>query len=620
VTVIVLNTGTSWTVPADWQTSGSTVETWGAGGGGNGNRTGGSAGGGGGGYSFISNFSTTAGSNISIQVGVGGAGSTTNSGGSPGTPTWFNGTSVSSASCSANAGSGGSGSTAGGAGGGTATAVGTSKFSGGNGGNAGTSNHGGGGGGSAGLGSNGNAGTAGTSSAGGAGGSCPVGGSGGTAGGASSNGGPGGSNQNGGGGGGGGGALKLGGDGGLPGGGGGGDGDGGAGGKGGDGQIRITYTPLPSGTSGSWDDLPPSFYAYSGGGGPAGEHTSKADFKGWQQAPLASSGNPEMALGTVYDLPYNSRASLTQRHSTQGWQGAPLSDPFINASPPEPVYELPLRGRQKASFDGWLRGPQSEDSTPEIRPQPTYVPERDRLRMWVKHDFGGWTRSPGVPELDVICRWWTDLPPRGRYPARHAFEGHQRGVIPDEYLVPAPEAPVRPVARPKHSYQGWTGAPTPADVQPPPVQPSYDLPVRKWTSSRHSYLGWQVSPQPEIMSPPAPQYSVPAGRFNLSRYQSWSQGVIPSEFDVPLPLTSLPPRSQLTKNQYEGWAAHPAPAEVFPPFRSSMWTDLPPYSRLDGWKKQQAYVGLQVAPTPGNVIPPVPNMWLPLLGVGNGGL
>src|SRR5262249_24980761 len=117
---VVLTSGTTWTVPADWTNSNNTVESYGAGGGGggvggfNGNSYAGGGGGGAGAYSKISNFSSTPGTSINIRVGAGGAGGTpdnwfgTHVGGTGG-DTWFNGTTLGGSSGGAKGGGGGEG-------------------------------------------------------------------------------------------------------------------------------------------------------------------------------------------------------------------------------------------------------------------------------------------------------------------------------------------------------------------------------------------------------------------------------------------------------------------------------------------------------------------------------
>lgn len=347
----------------------------------------------------------------------------------------------------------------------------------------------------------------------------------------------------------------------------------------------------------------------------------KLEYRGWQQGPLADSGPPEMALGATYEVPYNNRQRALRRHSMQGWQKSPLSGDFVNASPPEPVYELPQRGRQKNSFVGWQRTPLSDDSLPEIRQQPYYVPERNRNILWIKHSFQGFQAAPLVPELDLICRWWYDLPQGTWRWLPNSYQGLQAGPLPDEYDVPAPltTLPVETWRSGSHSFQGVQAGPLPADVVAPPIQPFYDLPVRTWTGERHSYQGYQLAPQPEIMSPPPPQYAVPLGRFDTSLYQSFQKGVIPAEHDVPLPQTALPPVGRQTKDRYEGMQQAAIRAETLPPPRNSMHFDLPPASRASSWRMQQAYTGLTAAPIPPSVAPSIPHTWLPLVGVGNGG-
>ena len=68
---IVLTSGSSWTVPANWNSSSNTIEAIGAGGGGTSYPD---TAGGGGAYAKISNVSLTPGASVSYSVGAGGAG------------------------------------------------------------------------------------------------------------------------------------------------------------------------------------------------------------------------------------------------------------------------------------------------------------------------------------------------------------------------------------------------------------------------------------------------------------------------------------------------------------------------------------------------------------------
>lgn len=182
-TTVFLTSGTSWTVPDDWDSTNNTVEV--IGGGGNGGadvfRIIGGGGGGGGAYSKVTNVTLTPASVVSYAVG-GAAGDTyfcnasTNCG------------SISGSSVIVGA-KGGSSATlnAGGAGGAAASGIGTTKYSGGAGANR-TALGGGTGGGAAGPGGAGGAGSAttggtgggGAGGAGGASGSSPAAGSAGT--------------------------------------------------------------------------------------------------------------------------------------------------------------------------------------------------------------------------------------------------------------------------------------------------------------------------------------------------------------------------------------------------------------------------------------------------------
>lgn len=141
---IILNAGTSWTVPADFNAANNTIEAIGGGGGGQGGVVGfGGDGGGGGAYAKITNFNPAGATSIPYVIGNGGAGGVSPSGGQAGQDTTFN---VSSLVAKAgNPSIGG----VGGLGGSAAASTGTVKFSGGNGGTL-TGNAGGGGGGAGG--------------------------------------------------------------------------------------------------------------------------------------------------------------------------------------------------------------------------------------------------------------------------------------------------------------------------------------------------------------------------------------------------------------------------------------------------------------------------------------
>ena len=173
---VILTSGTSYTVPSDWNSGNNTIEVIGGGGGGSAAYTGnGAAGGGGGAYSKISNLTLTPGASIAYVIGGGGNGGTGGGNGGAGGDTYFNGASIGASSVGAKGGGGGGGNSSVGAGGASASGVGDTKYSGGNGGTSNNSTDGGGGGGGAagknGAGQNGGAATAGTSSGGGGGGS-----------------------------------------------------------------------------------------------------------------------------------------------------------------------------------------------------------------------------------------------------------------------------------------------------------------------------------------------------------------------------------------------------------------------------------------------------------------
>ena len=242
MTVVILTTGTGWTVPAG--VTSVDAEVWAAGGGGANRGSWPATGGGGGAYSKTLGISVTAGASISYSIGAGGVALTGSGDGNPGGDTWF----VSSGTILAKGGAGGLGlgntAHAGGLGGAASSGIGSVKYSGGAGGSGTTTSPSATGGGSAassaGNGGNGVSDSTGTATNGG---TAPSGGTAGTVSGTASvrNGGA--SNE---GGGGGAGTISTGengGDGGFPGG-------GGAGvttnanfpGGGAGGQIRLTYT------------------------------------------------------------------------------------------------------------------------------------------------------------------------------------------------------------------------------------------------------------------------------------------------------------------------------------------------------------------------------------------
>lgn len=171
---VFLTSGSTWTVPNDWNDNDNTIEVIGGGGGGANGTAGsggsggaGGAGGGGGGYSSATNLDLTPGNSVDISVGS--SGSVGNAGGD----TFFNGTTCGGSTVCATGGGAASGST-GGSGGTASVGTGVSGGTGGGGGSA--SNGGGGGGGGAGAGgpnaagNNGTAGSGGSGNSGGAGG------------------------------------------------------------------------------------------------------------------------------------------------------------------------------------------------------------------------------------------------------------------------------------------------------------------------------------------------------------------------------------------------------------------------------------------------------------------
>lgn len=166
---VVLNSGTTWSVPADWNSSNNKIECIGGGG------RGAKGGGGGGGYSKAVNVTLTPSTSVTYAIGLGGSSVNGNNGGN----TYFCNSTTNCASIAGTAvvvgAEGGLGASAatGGAGGTTTTAVGSTKVAGGTGGNDTGGDAGGGGGGAGGpngAGKNGGNGAGGSSDGGGGGG------------------------------------------------------------------------------------------------------------------------------------------------------------------------------------------------------------------------------------------------------------------------------------------------------------------------------------------------------------------------------------------------------------------------------------------------------------------
>lgn len=533
MTVIVLTSGTSWSVPADW-TAVNQVETWGGGSGGNYGSDGGS--GGSGGYSSSSNIAGLSGS---ITIGIGAAGAAGTSGsvnGGSGGATWFNGAALSSSTVGSN---GGVGASTNGTGASTTGAKGTTLKAGTNGSSSAFST-GAGGPGAPGPQGLGVAGGAGGSTNGGAGGAGDngSGGAGGSAGTSSAEAGNGVANSNGGGGGGGGGSFGTsnGGKGGLPGGaGGGGDlsGTTNNGGVGGAGQIRITYTPAASSIGASLTDLPPLF-RYK----PVlkQQRTEKDDFQGWQQSPLSLSSLPEVRQ-SPYDVP-SGKWNWTRY---QDWQQPPLSS---NAPP--------------------LLGATSTTAYPG--------------------PFN-WTRYQP----------WINLP------------------RPPEFLVPFPSFEVPKGRYNNAAYQDWQRSPQALSIAPGLLLGSYDLPVTR--NPRIDYSGWANFQPPGPGYPSLCVWEVPRGTWKSANYQDWTVSFQRLEYQAPLPSMEVP--RGVSKFDYRGWQLAPALPDVQPPLQSSRVYDVPfgIFMVDQNWLFQ----GYQSGPQPPSVLPVIPAMRLPLLGVGNQG-
>ncbi|MGJ5135615.1 RHS repeat-associated core domain-containing protein [Bradyrhizobium oligotrophicum] len=174
---VFLTSGSTWTVPSDWNGANNTIEVIGGGGGGAGSNASGegAGGGGGGGYSKLSNLPLQPGATVTYQIGLGGAAGAATAMGSAGGDTYFNGSGAicSSQSVCAKGGapggiSSGLNAAGGGLGGAAGSGIGAVRYSGGAGGGSGASSNGGGGGGGA-AGPNGNGGAGGTAGGNGSG-------------------------------------------------------------------------------------------------------------------------------------------------------------------------------------------------------------------------------------------------------------------------------------------------------------------------------------------------------------------------------------------------------------------------------------------------------------------
>ena len=175
-----ITSGTSWSVPTDWNSTNNTIEVIGGGGGAgggfkdsSGSGGGGGGGGGAGGYSRVSNVALTPGSTVTIAVGAAGSGGIESTNGTAGGDTYLCNstsgcTSITDSSVIVGAKGGGLGQAGsatnggtGGTGGAAGSGVGTTKFSGGTGATptgpvSAAGSGGGGGGGAAGLNASGN--------------------------------------------------------------------------------------------------------------------------------------------------------------------------------------------------------------------------------------------------------------------------------------------------------------------------------------------------------------------------------------------------------------------------------------------------------------------------------
>jgi len=135
---VILTSGTSWTVPANWNSSNNTIEAIGGGAGGGAgyaDRSESPTGGGGGAYAKIVNLALTPGNSITYAIGAGGVGGIGDGAlATAGGDSYFNGASCGAASVCAKGGGVSPGFPTASPGGSAASSIGTIKYSGGNGG------------------------------------------------------------------------------------------------------------------------------------------------------------------------------------------------------------------------------------------------------------------------------------------------------------------------------------------------------------------------------------------------------------------------------------------------------------------------------------------------------
>jgi hypothetical protein len=331
---VFITSGTSYTLPADFNPGNNTIECYGGGASGAGGSV--QVGGGGGAYAAVTNINLSAGSVVQIQIGGTGL--------YPGTDTWFNATSLANAvsnGASISCGAQGAGNGGQQYGGQASSSCGTTKYNGGNG-NAGGGYPGGGGGGGAAAGPNGpgaSGGTGDNSGGGGGGGGANNGGIGGNA--SGGNGGAGGVNRLGGGAGAGGTAS--------------GNSTVGAGGGGGGGGHGSTYW---GGSNGGFDDVystgsygprggsggqgygatvPPNALPYGAGGGGGGYGSS-----------TPGSGSNGLIVVTYVPAQAGSRPPLPGV--------VKLAAPVVVQAQP---VKRTLTGQTPANSMGWYRQPES---------------------------------------------------------------------------------------------------------------------------------------------------------------------------------------------------------------------------------------------------------------------
>jgi len=237
---------------------------------------------------------------------------------------------------------------------------------------------------------------------------------------------------------------------------------------------------------------------------------------------------------------------------------------------------------------GWQRAPIPKDNLVAVSDRQFDVPRGTFWNPAARWIFDGWQKSPLAANNAVAAaNHQFDLTPRGRDLTRFIYDGWQQW----QFLSGSPMAiemasvviPLGPLSNPKLRwiFDGWVQAPRAQD-NPVSFQET-------WTE-------------------------VPRGVDRLDKW-SWFNQAMPPQVPPIHSVTDMPSARRYDM-RYDGWFEKPGLQPVLPPLRSSMSFDLP-LSR--DWKLWWMYLGNSAEPIPGNVIPPPPRIFMPLMGVGTYG-